>query len=262
MDPFFNKYEKYLPEISADRQHQLESFFKMLYEIARVRGYIGDGEKEVLWLRHIFDSIVVLKEKKVFEVFNTPGTPVIDLGTGAGLPGIPLAVLFPELQFHLVETLQKRVAFLEEAIEQLGLKNIVLYNKRIEDITSGELKLKKGPPPLVIFRAFLKPLVSLELSLYVMEKNSKVLYWRSKRFDQIRDDKERLSVAERDARHQFVNQQLKNLGISELFFTNLEVPELLGNRGVYLFGYNGKPEKGFPRKWLKIKRDNKIQSIE
>lgn len=90
-------------------------------------GLIGPREQDKLWGRHVLNSAALSS-------LLGQGLSVADVGSGAGLPGIPLAILRPDLEWHLVEPLQRRAAFLELAVEELGLGDRVeVVHARAED---------------------------------------------------------------------------------------------------------------------------------
>ncbi|MDO5030247.1 MAG: 16S rRNA (guanine(527)-N(7))-methyltransferase RsmG [Corynebacterium sp.] len=93
---------------------------------ATVRGLIGPRETPKLWERHIINSAVV------GEAINE-GVTVADIGSGAGLPGIPLALARPDLKVILVEPLLRRTTFLDEVVEDLELSNVTVIRGRAED---------------------------------------------------------------------------------------------------------------------------------
>ena len=83
-------------------------------------------------LKHFLDSLSIVKVGS-FDQKKLPGKSVIDIGTGAGFPGIPLKIAFPELKITLLDSLNKRVNFLNEVIEMLGLKDVTAVHGRAED---------------------------------------------------------------------------------------------------------------------------------
>lgn len=264
---YFLTYRKFIDlliyPLNSEKKQLLNAYFRLLTEEALVKGFIGKADPQLLWLRHILDALLVLQSQAVSEAILAAGQ-IIDLGSGAGIPGIPLAIMFPEKNFLLIESMKKRADFLYKVIERLGLKNAGVLNIRIEDIDKDSSALKRpqqnGPDgksgkntasPLVLFRAFLKPLVSLELSLYLVGLNSKLLYWRSRRFDTPLSQSG--TLPEND--FQPVNRRMKDMGYHVENFFELKCPEELAVRGVYLINYTGRKNKKYPRSWKQISGD-------
>jgi 16S rRNA (guanine527-N7)-methyltransferase len=79
---------------------------------------------------HVLHSLAIAK----FIRF-TPGTKILDVGTGGGFPGIPLAIVFPEVQFHLVDSVGKKIKVVNEVVQSLGLKNVTSRQIRAEQLT-------------------------------------------------------------------------------------------------------------------------------
>ncbi len=102
-------------------------FAELLDEHGEERGLIGPRELPRLWSRHILNSAAVSP------LLPDEGT-VADVGSGAGLPGIVLALLHPELDFHLIEPMERRVAWLTEVVEELDLDNVTLHQVRAEEL--------------------------------------------------------------------------------------------------------------------------------
>ncbi len=104
-----------------------EAFAELLATDGVHRGLIGPRETDRLWSRHLLNSAVV--------VAACPATGlVVDVGSGAGLPGIPMALARPGLTVRLVEPLLRRVTFLTEVVSQLGLRNVEVVRSRVEDL--------------------------------------------------------------------------------------------------------------------------------
>jgi 16S rRNA (guanine527-N7)-methyltransferase len=96
-----------------------------------VRGLLGPREVPRLWERHLLNCAVTAE-------LLAPGATVTDVGSGAGLPGIPLALARPDLRIELLEPLQRRVAFLREAVSALGLDQIQVVRGRAEDVRGAD----------------------------------------------------------------------------------------------------------------------------
>ncbi len=107
------------------------------------------SDHDELVIRHIFDSLAPYTTfRKLFEKgINNPDFTAGDIGSGGGLPGIPLAAAFPEINFCLVERMAKRCAFLENVAAILGLKNVTVINSEAE-------KVQKESFDVITFRAF------------------------------------------------------------------------------------------------------------
>jgi 16S rRNA (guanine527-N7)-methyltransferase len=97
-------------------------------------GLLGPRELDKLWSRHILNSAVVAEKVK-------PGDSVADVGSGAGLPGIPMALAQPEANFVLIEPMERRSNWMLEVIEELGLTNIQVRRARAEDVTDQKFEV-------------------------------------------------------------------------------------------------------------------------
>lgn len=118
-------------EIFGDRFNLAVAYHDSLATTAAERGFIGPKEVERLWERHILNCAVV------GEAF-TPDLKVADIGSGAGLPGIPLAIARPDLQITLIEPLLKRSVYLGEVKEALNLDNVTVVRGRAEEQKKGQ----------------------------------------------------------------------------------------------------------------------------
>lgn len=83
-----------------------------------------------LYIHHVLHSLAIAKIIKF-----APGTSIIDVGTGGGFPGIPLAIMFPEVNFHLVDSIGKKIKVVNEVTKALGLENVTATQSRMEEIT-------------------------------------------------------------------------------------------------------------------------------
>lgn len=120
---------KYFPEIS---DVQKEQFTKLqdLYEDWNLKiNVVSRKDIDELYLRHVIHSLGIVKVMK----FN-PGSNVMDVGTGGGFPGIPLAILFPETNFHLVDSIGKKIKVVNEVVQGLGLENVKTTHGRVEEV--------------------------------------------------------------------------------------------------------------------------------
>jgi len=114
----------------GDRLATMVAYAELLASEAVLRGLIGPREVPRLWDRHLLNCAVVAE-------LVPSGATVDDVGSGAGLPGIVLAILRPDLKVALVEPLLRRTVFLEEAVQTLGLSNVVVLRQRAEERASS-----------------------------------------------------------------------------------------------------------------------------
>ena len=120
---------KYFPDLTED---QLEKFTKLkdLYKDWNLKiNVVSRKDIDEIYLRHVLHSLGIAKVQQF-----QPGSTVMDVGTGGGFPGIPLAILFPETQFHLVDSIGKKIKVVNEVKEGLGLENVKTSNCRVEEI--------------------------------------------------------------------------------------------------------------------------------
>ncbi|REH56042.1 16S rRNA m(7)G-527 methyltransferase [Tenacibaculum gallaicum] len=121
--------KKYFDNLS---ETQLEQFSKLqeLYQDWNLKiNVVSRKDIDELYLRHVLHSLGIAK---VMEFKS--GAKVMDVGTGGGFPGIPLAILFPETQFHLVDSIGKKIKVVNEVAEGLGLKNVKTTHGRVEEV--------------------------------------------------------------------------------------------------------------------------------
>lgn len=121
---------KYFPDLSKEQQRQF-SMLESLYTDWNAKiNVISRKDIESLYIKHVLHSLAIAKVHS-FE----PKTAVMDVGTGGGFPGIPLAIMFPETQFYLIDTIGKKIKVVQEVITALGLKNAKAEQKRAENVT-------------------------------------------------------------------------------------------------------------------------------
>ncbi len=120
---------KYFPDLTSEQQGKFAAL-RALYEDWNLKiNVVSRKDIDELYLRHVLHSLGIAKVHS-FE----PGTKVLDVGTGGGFPGIPLAILFPKTQFYLVDSIGKKIKVVNEVISGADIKNAVAINDRAEQV--------------------------------------------------------------------------------------------------------------------------------
>lgn len=121
--------QQYFPNLTQVQMHQF-SKLKDLYEMWNAQiNVISRKDISELYLRHVLHSLGIA----MVQPFK-PGSSVLDIGTGGGFPGIPLAIMFPESSFHLVDSIGKKIKVVNEVVKALDLKNVQATHSRAECI--------------------------------------------------------------------------------------------------------------------------------
>ncbi|MDW7691603.1 16S rRNA (guanine(527)-N(7))-methyltransferase RsmG [Flammeovirgaceae bacterium SG7u.111] len=121
--------EKYFPELSEEQKKQFALLDGLYRDWNQKINVISRKDIDNLYTHHILHSLAIAK----FVSF-APETAVLDIGTGGGFPGIPLAILFPEVKFHLVDSIMKKIKVVNEVSGALELKNVRAEQNRVEQL--------------------------------------------------------------------------------------------------------------------------------
>lgn len=119
----------YFPNLSEEQKQQFAQLEELYTTWNAQINVISRKDIESLYLRHILHSLGIAKV-----ISFLPGEKVLDVGTGGGFPGIPLAILFPETSFHLVDSIGKKIKVVKEVSSAIGLKNLEATHARAEQI--------------------------------------------------------------------------------------------------------------------------------
>lgn len=121
---------KYFPELTTAQAKKFEALHALYQEWNAAINVISRKDIEHLYERHVLHSMGIARVIKF-----APGTQILDVGTGGGFPGIPLAILFPETDFHLVDSVGKKIKVVNAVAEALNLNNVSTAHCRAEELT-------------------------------------------------------------------------------------------------------------------------------
>ncbi|EAQ42328.1 16S rRNA (guanine(527)-N(7))-methyltransferase RsmG [Polaribacter sp. MED152] len=120
---------KYFTDLTETQKEQFSKLQDLYKDWNLKINVVSRKDIDELYLRHVLHSLGIAKVMPF-----KPGAKVMDVGTGGGFPGIPLAILFPETQFHLVDSIGKKIKVVNEVAEGLGLENVTTTHGRVEEV--------------------------------------------------------------------------------------------------------------------------------
>lgn len=148
-------------------EQQIANYLDLLEEWNKIHNLTAIRERSKMLTHHIADSLSVLK-------FMPASGIVVDVGTGAGLPGIPLAIYRPDLQFYLIDSRQKKINFVQLVIESLKLTNVFAMSHRIESFVLDK------PANVIISRAFSSIDKFAKLTKHLADKHTDFIAMKGK----------------------------------------------------------------------------------
>lgn len=119
---------KYFPNLTPTQLAQFEQLYNLYFDWNSKINVISRKDIENLYLHHVLHSLSIAQI-----ISFKAGTTILDVGTGGGFPGVPLAILFPEVQFILIDSIGKKIKVGTEVSNAIGLKNIVLKHLRVQE---------------------------------------------------------------------------------------------------------------------------------
>lgn len=150
--------------IDSEKMKQFDQYLHLLQEWNNKVNLTAITEENEVYLKHFYDSLTLAR----FIDFEDRDLKLCDVGSGAGFPSIPLKIIFPNLEVTIVDSLRKRINFLEIVVEELNLENVHLYHARAEDF--GQRKEFRSNFDLVTARAVAKMSVLAEFCLPITKE--------------------------------------------------------------------------------------------
>ena len=156
-DRFILELKKLNINITESQLKQLERYYELLVEYNKVMNLTGITDKEEVYLKHFYDSLTIAK---VIDLNNYE--TLCDIGTGAGFPGLVIKILFPHLKITLLDSLNKRLNFLNIVIKELNLKDIETVHARAEEYKKQfDITVARAVAPLNILLEYCIPLTKV-----------------------------------------------------------------------------------------------------
>lgn len=159
---FINNLKALNIDVSAEKLLKLSKYYQLLIEENKKINLTAITEKELVYLKHFYDSLTL----SLVYNFNKDIT-LCDIGTGAGFPGLVLKIFFPHLKIILIDSLNKKIKFLEKVIKELNLKDVTVVNTRVENYA----KTNRNKFDVVVARAVAKLNILCELCLPLVKIN-------------------------------------------------------------------------------------------
>ena len=229
-EEFIKECEKLNIYIDNNTLEKLEIYRKLLVEWNNKFNLTTILEEKEVYLKHFYDSICLVKSID----FNDK--KICDFGTGAGFPGMVLGIVFKNSNITLIESNSKKILFLNEVKNQLGLKNINVINDRMENYANKN----RERFDIVTCRAVSHLNIILELSIAALKINGLFIPMKSEIEEEFNDSKEKAKMLG----YEFVNKIEYNLPIEN------------SKRTILIYKKTKETDKKYPREYNVIKKDN------
>lgn len=215
--------------ITTEQINLLDKFYNLLIEWNEKINLTTITNYEEVYLKHFYDSLTLFKEVNLNENIH-----LCDVGSGAGFPGIVLKICFPNLKITLVDSLQKRVNYLNEIIKELGLKEIIAIHSRMEDFS----RLNEEKFDLITARAVANMNILLEISVRALKLNGNLVLMKANCEEELKN----------------CNNALEKLSCTIINVKEFTLPKENSNRTLIKIIKKEKTNDKYPRQIDKIKK--------
>ncbi|MGQ9413042.1 16S rRNA (guanine(527)-N(7))-methyltransferase RsmG [Streptococcus pluranimalium] len=175
---FYEQLETYGIVLTDQQKQQFERYFDLLVEWNQKINLTAITEKHEVYLKHFYDSIAPILQGKIT---NEP-IRILDIGAGAGFPSLPMKIIFPNLEITIIDSLNKRIQFLNLLAEALELTNVHFFHGRAEDF--GQDKAFRQQFDIVTARAVARMQVLAELTIPFLTLNGRLIALKASAADQ------------------------------------------------------------------------------
>lgn len=227
-EQFINELKKININISVDTLSKLEEYYQILVEENKKYNLTAITEEEQVYLKHFYDSLCIIK------IIDLKDQYLLDIGTGAGFPGLVLKIVFPKLKIDLLDSTNKRCLFLQMVIDKLQLKNINVINARAEEYA----KENREKYDIVTSRAVAPLKHLLEYSIPTLKVNGNFISLKSNIDEELKN----------------IKNYYNKLHLSNEEIIKYELPYEKSLRTLYKVTKNNKTPSIYPRQYSQIKK--------
>lgn len=229
-DLFIEKVKELGIEVTDEKLDLLDKFYKIMIEWNEKINLTGITEENDAYLKHFYDSLTLFKE-----VDLNSDISICDVGSGAGFPGIVLKIFFPNIKITLVDSLNKRIIYLNDVIDRLGLKNIEALHVRMEEFS----KENEERFDYITARAVAALPILCEISSRALKVNGNLVFMKANCEEELID----------------INRKLNKLNLKLENVNKFILPVENSNRTIIRIIKINKTPSSYPRTIDKIKKN-------
>lgn len=228
-ETFIEELKKLNIEVTEDKLTKLDKYYQLLVTENKLYNLTAITEENQVYLKHFYDSLTISK------TINLTNQSIIDLGTGAGFPGIVLKIFYPEIKLTLLDSTLKKCNFLKKVKEELNLNNVTIINERAENYSKNnrefyDVVVSRAVAPLKHLLEYGVPLLKINGIFISMKGN-----------------------IENDITN--IDNYINKLKLSKIDITSFTLPIEESNRNLVKFVKLDKTPDIYPRKYSEIKKE-------
>ncbi|MBE6150595.1 MAG: 16S rRNA (guanine(527)-N(7))-methyltransferase RsmG [Firmicutes bacterium] len=227
---FINEVKNLGIEVTSEKLSKLDLFYKLLIEWNEKINLTTIIEEENVYLKHFYDSLTLFRDIDLNKEIR-----ICDVGSGAGFPGIVLKIFFPNINITLIDSLNKRIIYLNDIIDKLGLDNIKAIHSRMEDFS----KIHEEEFDYITARAVSQLPILCEISVKALKINGSLVFMKANCEEELVN----------------IDKKLDKLGLKLSFIDKFVLPIENSNRTIIKIDKYSKTNKLYPRTIDKIKKN-------
>ena len=227
---FIKEIEKLNINYDNDKLNKLDKYYNLLVSENKLYNLTAITEEEQVYLKHFYDSLTISK------TINLTNQSIIDLGTGAGFPGMVLKIFYPEIKLTLLDSTLKKCNFLKKVTEELNLTNVTIINERAEEYSKNNREIYD----VVVSRAVAPLKHLLEYGVPLLKINGTFISMKGNIENDIIN----------------IDNYINKIKLSNLDVISFQLPIEESNRNLIKFSKLEKTPDIYPRKYTEIKKEN------